>query len=187
MSSDSDLRENNAANALRGLVEARERFLAFVRDHVADPSVAEDILQTSLTKAVEGLPGLRDNDRAVAWFYSILRNAISDWYRQSAQARTMTLPPELDIEAEDQAVERQLCRCFEPLLPGLQPQYAQMIELLDLQNQPTAVVAERLGITPGNLKVRHHRARQALRRALEDTCRVCAEHHCMDCTCREGK
>jgi RNA polymerase sigma-70 factor, ECF subfamily len=171
--------------SLERLVDARERFLAFVKRHVVDPSAAEDILQTSLANAVEGLPRLRDKDRAVPWFYSILKNAITDWYRQRAQSRIAALPPELDIEEEEQAVERRLCRCFEPLLSGLHPQYAQMIELLDLQNQPTAVVAERLGITPGNLKVRHHRARQALRRALEDTCRVCAEHHCMDCTCSE--
>ena len=44
-------------------------------------------------------------------------------------------------------------------------------------------VAERLDITRNNLKVRHHRARQQLRERLEETCRTCATHGCIDCTC----
>ena len=172
--------------AVEQLVSARERFLSFVKTRVSDAQAAEDILQSSLAKAIEGLPSLRNQDRVVPWFYSVLRNSITDWYRLSAQNRNTSLPDDLDIEDEPEERERQLCRCFESLLPGLQPQYAELIELLDLEGESSADVSIRLGITAGNLKVRHHRARQALRRALEDTCRVCAVHHCMDCTCGVG-
>jgi RNA polymerase sigma-70 factor (ECF subfamily) len=30
-----------------------------------------------------------------------------------------------------------------------------------------------------------HRARQALRRRLEESCGTCAEHACLDCSCGE--
>ena len=48
-----------------------------------------------------------------------------------------------------------------------------------------AIQASDLGITPNNLKVRRHRARRALRARLEETCRICAAHGCLDCTCEK--
>lgn len=68
-------------------------------------------------------------------------------------------------------------------MPTLKPEYAALIEELELTDSDPARVAERLGITLNNLKVRRHRARQALRKRLEETCRTCAEHRCLNCTC----
>jgi RNA polymerase sigma-70 factor (ECF subfamily) len=174
-----------STDQLEQLAGSRERFLAFVRRHVAHEVLAEDILQAALVKAAEGLRSLKDEERLVPWFYTLLRNTITDTYRREARLRTVHLPEDFDLEDEP-ALERTLCLCFEALLPGLKPEYAEVINLLDIDGEAAASVAERLNITPGNLKVRHHRARQALRRQLEDTCRVCAEHRCWDCTCRAG-
>lgn len=44
-------------------------------------------------------------------------------------------------------------------------------------------LAGELGRNANNLRVRHHRARQQLRERLEQTCRLCAKHGCLDCTC----
>ena len=35
--------------------------------------------------------------------------------------------------------------------------------------------------------VRLHRARKALRLRLEETCRACADHGCLDCTCKAAR
>jgi RNA polymerase sigma-70 factor (ECF subfamily) len=86
--------------------------------------------------------------------------------------------------AEDNEATSVLCECFRSLLPSLNPDYAEIIEVLDLQDAPTTVTAERLQLSPSALKVKRHRARQALKRRLEETCRVCAQHHCLDCTCK---
>jgi len=169
---------------LEQLALSRERFLAFVRARIADPEQAEDILQSSMTKAVEQFATLEDKERVVPWFYAILRNAIVDSYRRSGKTREVELPPQLDVAGEEPEAERRLCECFSALLPAIKPEYADLIEAIDLNNEDAASAALRLGITANNLKVRHHRARQALRHALEDTCRVCAEHHCFDCTCQ---
>lgn len=172
----------DSSHLVEQLGESRERFLAFVTARVSSPEAAEDILQTSLVKAVENFERLKDQTSLVPWFYAILRNAITDSYRRGAGVREVELTPEIDIEAEPE-VHHSLCRCFEVLLPGLKPEYAEVIESLDLRQEAPSSAAERLGVTPNNLKVRHHRARQALRRRLEETCRVCAAHHCLDCTC----
>ena len=65
----------------------------------------------------------------------------------------------------------------------IQAEYADLIQAVELGGESPDVMAGRLGITSNNLKVRRHRARQALRRKLEETCRTCADHGCLDCTC----
>ena len=84
------------------------------------------------------------------------------------------------VEPEDETV---LCECFRGLIPTLKAEYAELIEALDLGAESPEAAARRLGITSNNLKVRRHRARQALRKRLDETCRSCAEHGCLDCTC----
>lgn len=76
-----------------------------------------------------------------------------------------------------------LCECFEDLLPTLKPEYAEVIQALDLDERDPEIVAKDLGITRGNPKVRAHRARQRLRTQLEQTCRLYAKHGCFDCSC----
>ena len=47
-----------------------------------------------------------------------------------------------------------------------------------------AVARAEDGITPNLAMVRLHRARRALRLRLEESCRACAAHGCLDCSCR---
>lgn len=168
------------------LLQGRERFLAFLRARLGDEDLAEDVLQESLLKALKAAPRLRDEEALVPWFFTVLRNAVADSYRRrarSAPAADLSLAEEVAATEETQ---RRICDCFEALLPGLKPEYGELIHALDLSREPSEQVRERLGLSGTNLKVRHHRARQALRRKLEETCRVCAEHHCIDCTCESA-
>ncbi|MCI0696516.1 sigma-70 family RNA polymerase sigma factor [candidate division KSB1 bacterium] len=171
------------------LLNHREKLLAYVRKKISDPDLAEDILQDSLLKALRAAPDLRDEDKLVPWFYRILNNAITDAYRRRhVEAKYMERPtefhePPAEPEPEDEAT---LCTCFRELIPTLKPEYAELIEKMELSDGDPALVAEQLGINRNNLKVRRHRARQALRERLEETCRVCAKHGCLDCSCRHG-
>lgn len=170
------------------LAASRQEFLRFVRSRIADPELAEDVLQDALLRAVQSLDTVRDDERLVAWFYRILRNAIVDAYRRRdvRRRRESELDAELELpEVLDDALERVLCACFQELLPALKAEYAEVLQAVDLGEESPEVVAARLGITTNNLKVRRHRARAALREQLEATCRVCSSHGCIDCTCRE--
>lgn len=168
------------------LLAQRQKLLAFIRKKVADADAAEDILQDSLAKALKSAGEIRDDERFISWFYSILNNAIIDFYRHRAvEARHIeTSDYQLDSHAApDQAEESELCECFRDLLPALKPDYAELIEKLELADGDPATLANQLGTNINNLKVRRHRARQALRERLEETCRTCAKHGCLDCTC----
>ncbi len=167
------------------LLRQRGKLLGFIQKRVSDPDVAEDVLQEGLLKALRSAGELRDEERLLPWFYQILNHAIIDTYRKrSAEARYLeTYAREADAEmgADDRDA---ICECFRELLPSLKPEYAELIEQLELQPGDPGRVARELQIEPNNLKVRRHRARQALRQRLEETCRTCAVHGCLDCTCQ---
>ncbi len=167
------------------LLPARAALLGYLRRRVDSDAVAEDLLQDALLRALRAAPALRDEARLVPWFYRILENAVTDHYRRRG-VRQAVLDPDADasdaaaLAPEEEAV---LCACFRALLPTLTPAYAEVIDALDLRAEAASAVADRLGISRGALKVRHHRARRQLRDRLETTCRSCARHGCLDCTC----
>ena len=173
---------------IQHLLAHRQSLLAHVGRKISSPELAEDLLQESLLKAVRAAPALRDKDRLLPWFYSILNNAITDTYRRGGIASRLFTSFDLekhDPPAPEPEEERMLCECFRLILPTLKPDYANLIDWLDLAGEEPSVIARRLGISLGNLKVRRHRARQALRKRLEESCRACANHGCLDCTCRK--
>lgn len=166
------------------LLKELDTFTAFARSRVGDPHLAADVVQESLLKAVKSADQLRDDESVTAWFYRILRRTIIDLYRRrdAAQRAVERLEVEFAVppDAED---ERVACACIEALIPTLKPDYADLIRRLDLEGRPPEQVAAAAGLTANNLRVRHHRARQQLRERLEQTCRLCAKHGCLDCTC----
>jgi len=167
------------------LILHREKLLRFIQKRVNNPDLAEDILQEGLLKALQSSGDLRDDERVVPWFYRILNNAMIDTYRkrnvEMRYLETYGREIELETKSEDQA---SLCECFRELLPSMKPEYAELIDRLELQPGDPGQVAQQLNIHPNNLKVRRYRARQALKQRLEETCRMCAVHGCLDCTCQ---
>lgn len=166
------------------LLKSRDKFLGYIRKRISDPELSEDILQECLLKAVQNASTIKDDENLVRWFYRILQNAIIDAYRRKSadSNRKLHYAAEAELLVEDEE-KNNICQCVHELIPTLKPEYAEITKSIDIDGEDPAVVAKRLGITQNNLKVRSHRARQALRRRLEETCRVCAKHHCLDCSC----
>lgn len=163
----------------------RNKLLAYIKRKVDDPYLAEDLFQDSLLKALQKSGDLQDQDRLIPWFYRVLNNAIVDYYRR--RAVETKYQPQLALDPAPEAGTDEwvlLCECFRELIPTLKPEYGTLIEQLELAAGDAEQVANALKISRTNLKVRRHRARQALRERLEQTCGMCAEHACLDCTCK---
>lgn len=166
------------------LLKNLKTFVAFARKRVGDEHLAEDVVQDSLLKALLSVrkPG-RDED-VIAWFYRILRRSIIDLYRRR-EVRSRALK---QFQAElphqpDAVAERLLCQCVKRLLSDLPDQYRDVLQRIDLDGASPVDAASALGLTPNNVTVRLHRARQRLRAKLEQNCKVCSKHGCLDCTC----
>jgi RNA polymerase sigma factor (sigma-70 family) len=173
---------------LQTLVDHHRRFLAFLEPRVGSRATAEELLQTAFVKTLERGGDIREGESAVAWFYRLLRNALVDFYRRRNTER-LTLERhaiDLDVSPGDAAaLEDSVCRCVYELIPTLKAEYAEVLKWVEMDSRSLADLAADLRITPGNAAVRLHRARQALKQRLEVVCGTCAEHACLDCTCRK--
>jgi RNA polymerase sigma-70 factor (ECF subfamily) len=181
-------RDPSAPDVLRVLVDNHARFLAFLERRVESREVAEDILQEAFVRSLDRVDSIRNTDSALAWFYRVLRNAITDHFRrQEARDRALT---QVSVEAGEEAgaadeeLEAVVCACVMDLVHTLKPEYATAVRRVDLDGMSVRGYAEESGITPGNAGVRLHRAREALRRQLARVCGTCVAHGCLDCQCR---
>jgi RNA polymerase sigma-70 factor (ECF subfamily) len=169
------------------LVEGHREFLRFLEARVASRAVAEELLQNAFVRTLEKGGSIREGESAVAWFYRLLRNALVDHYRRNAsENRALEREAREADKSVEPELERAVCQCMKTLLPALKAEYAEILERVDLAEGDVARVAVELGITPNNATVRLHRARQALKRALERSCGTCAAHGCLDCNCSPG-
>lgn len=175
---------------MQRLLDNESEFRMFLRRRVGDEAMADDLLQQSMIRAVHSHHSVRNNESVVAWFYKILRHTLIDYYRsKGAEARRNdAFLQELTLSGDDKEppldeVKSTVCACLNRLLPKLRSNYAELIRRIDLEEESPKLVAEELKISQSNLTVRLHRARQALRASLEQSCGVCSTHGCLNCTC----
>lgn len=161
------------------LVRNHAKFLGFLAKRVRDRDAAEEILQSAYLKGVEKRGTIRKGESSVAWFYRLLRNALTDHFRrQAVESRALRRVTKADVE-----LERAICACVRALAGTLKPEYASLLKAVDLEGRDLAGAARMLSITPNNAAVRLHRARLALKRQLEISCGTCTKHGCLECTC----
>jgi RNA polymerase sigma-70 factor (ECF subfamily) len=170
------------------LAANHDRFLRFLERRVGRRDLAEEILQDAFVRGLARAETVQASESAIAWFYRLLRNALIDHHRhQDSERRALQAvadaPGEPSPQPDDELMNT-VCACVESMLGTLKPEYAQAIRSVDMNGATVGAFAEETGITPGNAAVRVHRARQALRRRLEESCGVCSVHACLDCTCR---
>jgi RNA polymerase sigma factor (sigma-70 family) len=167
--------------------KSRASVLNYIKSKVSDPDAAEDILQDSLLKVLRSAPEVRDQERMIPWFYRIINNAIIDYYRhRNVESKYMDRDTEAEELGFETAERGALCACLREVIPTLKPEYAELIEEMELNEEADADEIARLGITRNNLRARRHRARTQLRQRLEETCRSCATHGCLDCSCKRS-
>ncbi|MES1164224.1 MAG: RNA polymerase sigma factor [Verrucomicrobiota bacterium] len=186
---DDDATTGLSPAVLQVLTANRDRFLAFLERRVGPPDIAEEILQDAFVRSITRGGALRADESAVAWFYRLLRNAIVDHQRHTsaAQRKLVALGQEAAASggaAPDRELIDTICACVTSLIRTLKPAYAAAIERVDLNGDTLASYAAAAAVTPGNAAVRLFRARQALRRRVEQSCGTCATHGCYQCECQ---
>lgn len=177
----------SSAAVTEKLVGSHREFLRFLERKVGSRAVAEDILQEAFVKSVERADTLRDGESATAWFYRMLRNAVIDHHRRrgAAERALAQFAQELDNEAEPAAeMNATVCACVRALSATLKPEYAEALERIEVEGLSVQGYAAEIGIQPNNAAVRVHRARAALRERVKASCGTCADHGCLDCTCK---
>lgn len=142
-----------------------------VRARLADPEVAEDVVQVVLLSIHRARHTYQPERPFGPWLRSIVRNAVID----SLRHRGRRVKREVGIEAidsfpdpeafappKDERLSPELSRA----LAELPSKQREAVELIQLQGLSVAEAALRAGVSPGALKVRAHRGYRALRERL---------------------
>ena len=133
------------------------------------PDVAEDILQTSFIKAYHHLGEVRG--RFDAWLFRIVANGCKDWlknirrthlsYDEDDQPSTFASPDE-DLDRTEMRQD------LDSALAQLAPSLREAFIMKHVEGRSYEEMADLLGTTVGALKMRVHRAREALQTLLEE-------------------
>jgi RNA polymerase sigma-70 factor (ECF subfamily) len=180
-------RSPEAPDVLRILLENHARFLGFLERRVGSREDAEDILQEAFVRSLDRAPTVADSSSVTAWFYRVLRNALTDYFRRKdTRGRALDrFAAETEESTEpDAELESLVCGCVLSLVDTIKPDYGAAIRRVDLDGLSVRTYADEVGITPGNAGVRLHRAREALRKQLARSCGTCLTHGCLDCECK---
>jgi len=182
---DGNTRGNYADAAL---LSGRNAFLGFLMKRLHNKADAEDVLQEFCIRVLARRDQLREADRLDAWLYAILRSALNDHYRKSGRRERLgqayahgAAEPQTTPDATE--TMSHICTCIDGLIPQLKPADADLIRQIDIEEIDRTQVAHDLGITPGALAVRLHRARAVLRDRLLSHCGCCCEDGFEDCSC----
>ena len=133
-------------------------------DAAADDAIQHTMLQIHLSRArfVRGAP-------VMPWAYAIARNLIRDVgrHRASEDKAAKTLPEELparsaELMPDDALDNKRREKALAAALRDLPEKLRDAFVLVNVEGLSVAEAANALGITPGNVKVRAHRARQLL-------------------------
>jgi RNA polymerase sigma-70 factor (ECF subfamily) len=131
----------------------------------SNPSEAEDIAQDALLRAWRRRGTLRDDSRRKEWLGTIVRN---EAFRQHARVRP---DPVAELETKEGAEDERVVATVEradlhAALKHLDERDRQLLQLRYSEDLTQEAIARRLRIPVGTVKVRLHRARHKLRRAM---------------------
>ncbi|MEO8503827.1 MAG: sigma-70 family RNA polymerase sigma factor [Acidobacteriota bacterium] len=162
--------------------EAVEALLRWIQPRVyrfglrmcGDEEDAKDVLQDTLLAAARNLQGLRTDGSLSTWLYTLTRNFCIKKRRRGKFEPSSPLALEAAAEVRDpaplpdaSAARNEVTAELERALRGLTPSQREVLLLRDVEGLTAPEVARVLGIGERAVKSRLHRARAALRSALE--------------------
>lgn len=144
---------------------------------------AEDLAQTVFVKADRGLEEFRGDSTPRVWLYRIAINTLNDFLKskgcRAREAEVRISQAELerfdrsghqeDLVEKD-VLRREMNDCIVEFIHRLPESYATVLILNELEGYKNTEIAEILGISLDNVKIRLHRARARLQAELKEGC-----------------
>lgn len=152
---------------------------------IVGPIEAEDLSQEVFDKINRGLSGFHGRSSLSTWIYRIATNVAIDRSRSAASkyesahdafedeaAHVPARPSALrTAPATDKLVIRkEMGDCINEYIDSLPPNYRTVIVLNELEGFTNREIAEILDLSLDNVKIRLHRARTKLKKALQEGC-----------------
>lgn len=150
-------------------LDYQEKVAAYVRNRIADPDVAEDIVSDVFLKVYQKLE-FYDKSRASlsTWIYSITKNTVIDYYKKK-KTQSMSFDEVAEIEEipDDTSVSDELLENLADALEKLSERERDLIILHYYQGYTLKRISEMMGMSYINAKVIHSKALSLLQRLLK--------------------
>jgi RNA polymerase sigma-70 factor (ECF subfamily) len=156
---------------LSGLFERHHRRLyQFFLKLARDRSVAEDLVQEVFVRVLKYRHTWREEAEFVPWMFALARNAAVDQFRSRARdsKRDAAAVPDTTPQpapAVERLEERERASQLRAALDLLAPDKREVLLLARFGELKHDRIAAMLGISPGAVRVRRHRALKELREA----------------------
>lgn len=148
----------------------------YLQRYSGDCGTADDLLQETLIRAARGLPDFAGRSSVKTWAFSIATHVAADYYRKPEHRINVVEVSEVDDSPEnDRAIEERMVvdemnACVRQLIDSLPDDYRAALVLHDLEDLTAEDTARVCGCSLPTAKIRIHRARQRLRKALQQQC-----------------
>jgi RNA polymerase sigma-70 factor (ECF subfamily) len=164
------------------------RMLAVARRFLPDEDLAGDAVQDAFLSAFRGIHAFDGDAQLATWLHRIVVNAALMKLRTRRRKPEQSIEPMLPAftgdghhaerpvvawtaSAEEALLRRETRAGVRAAIAGLPERYRTVLLLRDIEERSTREAADLLGITENALKLRLHRARQALAAKLQGVAR----------------
>jgi RNA polymerase sigma-70 factor (ECF subfamily) len=147
--------------------------------------VAEDTVQEVFAKVSRGLDSFKGQSKLSTWVYRIATNTAIDTLRSPAyrhasgqtslegcaavESNTSRLG-QTDRPIDQKVIRKEMSECVQEYVDRLAPAHRTVLVLSELEGFKNREIADILQISLENVKVRLHRARDRLKKELDDGC-----------------
>ncbi|MBW4028023.1 MAG: sigma-70 family RNA polymerase sigma factor [Acidobacteria bacterium] len=175
------LHKNDAESVEEAIRLLQGTVYAFSMKVCGHPQDAEDTMQDVLFGSLAHLAKIRDAKALAVWLYTVTRNRCWRSRRRALHAPKQTLsldelmPDEIELadllqgsgqNPEQQLLAREQNELLHKAILSVPPEYRLVLVLHDVEDLDTEQVAQVLGLLPGTVRVRLHRARLYVRKAM---------------------
>ena len=151
------------------------RVRKYILASVKNEAVADDLTQETFMKVQENLNAVRDPDKISSWIFRIAYHLCQDHFRTLKKSSTQEKFPDGLVNIEETPIQKKLeqeemSRCVQNQLAFLPESMRSMLIFADVMDFTHQEIADILGLTVENVKVRLHRARRKFKTILEERC-----------------
>jgi RNA polymerase sigma-70 factor (ECF subfamily) len=156
--------------------ELAQSIFHFFERYVRNRQTAEDLLQETLMRMNKGLPSFAGYSSIKTWAFSIARRVAADYLRHpDRQINLIQLDEAEELAGSDDEIHARLSAgemsdCIRSVIDRLPEAYRSALILHDIEGLSAEQTAEISECSVATAKIRIHRARLQLKKALENKC-----------------
>lgn len=156
-----------STEARKKLEQDRSRLYRIAFSWCHNAALADDLVQDTLTKAMQKSSQLRDPKAGDAWLFTILSNCYKDYFRRLRETEDVDNIELLnDQTPEKETSQQETINSVRHAISQLPENQRQVVTLVDLEGFSYTEVASILEVPVGTVMSRLCRARKSLRESL---------------------